>query len=209
MGKPQPLAERIARRVRSSREGSVFVTGSFLDLGTRAGVDQALARLARQGTIRRLARGIYDRPRTNARLGIALAPAPDEVARAIAGSEASRLQVAGAQAANVLGLSTQIPARIVYLTDATPRTIRIGEQALVFRHASPRQMATAGCVSGTVIQALRYIGKRNATEEVVERLRRTLSVRDKTILMKDRLYAPGWIQPILERIAATSAETQP
>jgi predicted transcriptional regulator of viral defense system len=206
MRKPPTLTEKIQRRLRTREEGDVFVTGDFLDLGTRAAVDQALSRLTRQGAIRRIRRGVYDRPRVNARLGIALSPVPEKVANAIACRGASRLQVAGAQAANALGLSTQVPARIVYLTDGTPRTVHVGKQTLVFRHASPRNMATAGRTSGTVIQALRHLGKKNVDEEVIQRLRQSLSVKEKTVLKKDRLYAPGWMQPIFDKILASTTE---
>jgi len=206
MRKPQTLTEKIQSRLRTREEGHVFVTGDFLDLGTRAAVDQALSRLARQGAIRRIGRGIYDRPRVNARLGVALSPAPEEVANAIASSGASRLQVAGAQAANALGLSTQVPARIVYLTDGTPRTVRVGNQTLVFRHTSPRNMATAGRTSGTVIQALRHLGKKHVDEEVIQRLRKSLSANEKAMLKTDRLYAPGWMQPIFDQILTSTTE---
>lgn len=206
MRKPQTLTEKVQRRLRTHQEGDVLVTHDFLDLGTRAAVDQALSRLARQGVLRRIGRGIYDLPRTNSRLGITLSPAAEEVAKAIATSGASRLQVAGAQAANALGLSTQVPARIVYLTDGTPRTIQVGNQTLVFRHASPRNMATAGRTSGTVIQALRHLGEKNVDEEVISRLQKSLSGQEKTMLKKDRLYAPGWMQPLFDRILEPETE---
>jgi hypothetical protein len=206
MRKPLTLTKKIVRRLHTREEGNVFVTGDFLDLGTRAAVDQALSRLARQGAIRRIGRGIYDRPRVNTRLGITLSPAPEEVANAIAINGASRLQVAGAQAANALGLSTQVPARIVYLTDGTPRTIHVGNQTLVFRHASPRNMATAGRTSGLVIQALRHLGKKNVNEEVIRRLQKSLSDKEKATLKKDRLYAPGWMQPLFDQILISTTE---
>lgn len=206
MRKPQTLTEKVHQRLHKGKEGDVFATHDFLDLGTRAAVDQALSRLARQGAIRRIGRGVYDLPRLNTRLGITLSPATEEVAKAIAASGASRLQVAGAQAANALGLSTQVPARIVYLTDGTPRTIQIGNQSLVFRHASPRNMATAGRISGTVIQALRHIGEKSVDDEVLLRLQKTLSAQDKAILKRDRLYAPGWMQPLFDRILEPETE---
>ena len=135
-----------------------------------------------------------------------MSPAPEDVAKAITTNGASRLQVAGAQAANELALSTQVPARIIYLTDGTPRTIKVGSQILVFRHASPRNMATAGRVSGTVIQALRHIGKKSVDEQLIRQLRKKLSDHDKKILKKDRLLAPGWIQIVFDKILEPDAE---
>src|SRR5579859_4596452 len=89
------------------------------------------------------------------------------------------------------------------ITDGTPRTLQVGNQALVFRHASPRNMATAGCTSGTVIQALRDLGKQNVDEEVISRLRKSLTSNEKAMLKKDRLYARGWMQPLFDRILET------
>ena len=206
MRKPLSLIEKICKKICARGEGTVFVTRDFLDLGSRAAVDQALSRLTREGTIRRVGRGVYDYPRVNESLGITLSPAPEEVANAIATSGASRIQVAGAQAANALGLSMQVPARIVYLTDGTPRTVQVGKQTLVFRHASPRNMATAGRTSGTVIQALRHLGQKNIDEVAIQRLQRFLSANEKAMLKKDRLYAPGWMQPLFDQIVAPITE---
>jgi hypothetical protein len=206
MRRPPTLAQEIRQRLRAGKEGAVFVTHDFLDLGTRAAVDQTLSRLAARGEVRRIGRGIYDRPRTNPLLGVTVAPAPDDVARAVANSGTSRLQVAGAQAVNALGLSEQVPARIVYLTDGTPRTLRLGGQTIVFRRTSPRNLATAGRTSGTVIQALRHLGKQNVDGEVIKRLRKSLSAQEKATLKEDRLYAPGWMQRVFDRILDLETE---
>ena len=202
------LPEKISQRVSTQGNGAVFVTRDFMDLGSRAAVDQALSRLSRLGAIRRVSRGVYDLPTQNERLGITLSPSPEDVALAVAKGAASRLQVTGAHAANALGLSTQVPARIVYLTDGTPRSIRVGNQTVVFRHASPRSMATAGRASGTLIQALRYLGKNHIDIEAIHRLRQSLSDTDKATIAKDRFYAPGWMQPIIDQILAPTSRTE-
>jgi hypothetical protein len=95
----------------------VFVPADFLDLGSRKAIDIALHRLARKGTIRRLAHGVYDFPKEHPVLGT-LSPSADDVASALAGRDRTRLQPAGAYAANALGLSEQVPANAVFLTDA-------------------------------------------------------------------------------------------
>jgi len=196
-----PLTERLRRRIRAKGEGSVFAPKDFLDLGSRAAVDQALSRLERQGLIRRISRGIYDSPGWNERLGLTLSPSPDEVVRALARRDASSLQVSGAEAANALGLSTQVPARIVYLTDGESRRLKLGGQVIELRHTSPRNLATAGRTSGTVIQALRHLGRAQVDETTIRHLQRVLSERDKETLHRDRVHAPGWMQPILIEIA--------
>lgn len=184
----------------------MFATKDFLDLGSRPAVDQALSRLERGGMIRRISRGMYDTPRWNELLGRTLGPATEEVMRAVARRHDLRLQVTGAEAANLLGLSTQVPARIVYLTDGTSRRLRLGGQVVELRHTTPRNMATAGRISGMVIQALRHLGRAQVDETTIRHLRSTLSERDKETLQKDRIHAPGWMQPALLEIAGDRGE---
>ena len=193
------LATKLLKSIRGKRRGAVFTTKHFLHFGSRAAVDQGLSRLARRGFIRRLGRGLYDYPKIDPRLG-KLAPAPDAVARALAGRDSSRIQVTGAQAANLLGLSTQVPARVVYLTDGDSKTVKIGRQTIELRRAAPRRMITAGRTSGTIIEALRYLGKNRTDDRVVDILRNTLSKQDKTAVKRDARNAPGWMRPVIERI---------
>src|SRR5260370_23170057 len=108
--------DRIMQRARAGGRGGVFTPTDFLDVAGRSAVDQALSRLVKGGQLRRLARGLYDFPKMHAKLG-ALAPAPDAVAQALARETGSAVQIAGARAANALGLSTPVPAKSTYLTD--------------------------------------------------------------------------------------------
>lgn len=112
--------------------------------------------------IRRLARGVYDFPQEHPVLGL-LSPSADTVARALANRDRTRLQPAGAYAANALGLSEQVPAKAVFLTDGASRTVRIGQTTIQLRRTTPRNMAAAGRLSGLVIQALRELGKEHVT----------------------------------------------
>jgi hypothetical protein len=185
---------------RTKTPGSVFVPSDFLRLGSRAAVDQALSRLVREGVFRRLARGIYDRPRRHPRLG-ALSPSLPLVAAAIARATRSRLQVSGLHAANQLGLSTQVPARLAYLTDGSTRAIRVGGRVIEFRHASPRTLVAAGTAAGVVIQALRYVGRDSITPDVVARVRKALRGKDRRALGKHVSRAPTWMRPPLLEIA--------
>ncbi len=195
----QATEPAILRRIRGSGKGWCFTPTDFADLGGTVAVLTALHRLTKRGIIRRLAQGLYDFPRTHAELG-ALSPDPDTVAEAIARSRSIRVQPAGAYAANLLGLSEQVPARIVFLTDGAPRRIRFRNQEIVLRRTTPRNMVTAGRISGTVIQALRYIGKDRITSAHRQTLLRRLSVVEKQQLLKDRVNAPGWMRPLLEEI---------
>lgn len=195
------VAGQILRRVRGRGRGTVFTPSDFFDLADRATgvIDQTLSRLARRGTIRRIGRGLYDYPRSNSRLGV-LSPAPDAVARAFARKTHSTLQVGGAQAANALGLSTQVPAHTIYLTDGPSRHITIGRSDIHLRHASPRHLIAAGTLAGTVVQALRYLG-RDAVPAVVDSVAPRLSSADRDRLVRAAPIAPGWMQHALKRIA--------
>ena len=140
-------------RINGRRRGSACTPTAFIYLGGRAAVDKALSRLAAKGTIRRLARGLYEYPQTHPELGL-LSPDIDKVAKALAGKDRIRLQPAGAYATNLLGLSEQVPAKVVFLTDGPSRIVKIGRQEIQLRHTTTRNMATAGRLSGTLAQVI-------------------------------------------------------
>jgi hypothetical protein len=194
------LTDIVRRCLHTSGPGSVVSPSDFLPFGSRAAVDQALSRLAKDGTLRRLRRGVYYVPQVNERLGIALSPTPDAITQALARNHKMQVQVAGAQAANLLGLSEQVPARIVYLTDGATGQMQVDNQTIELRHAAPRSMRTAGRISGTVIQAMRHLGKTQVTPEVISHLREALSKQDKQTLQQDLLLAPGWMRPLLSSV---------
>ena len=194
------IEKTIVSRIESRKRGACFTPNAFLDLGSPEAVRIALHRLEKRGDVRRLARGLYDFPVQHPTIGL-LSPNPDKVAKALSERDASRLQPSGAYAANVLGLSEQVPARIVFLTDGPARHVRIGRQEIVLKNTTTRNMATAGTTSGTVIQALRHLGARQTNQNHVAHLRRTLSARDRAQLKQDRIYAPGWMNRIIDAIA--------
>jgi hypothetical protein len=195
------IDSRVLRRFTSSRGGRVFTAGDFLDLGSRNTVDAALSRQARTGKIRKLARGLYDFPKRDPQLGL-LMPSVELVAKALRGRDAVRLQPSGAYAANRLGLSEQVPMKVLFLTDGAPRRVRIGKLQIIIRRTTPRNMATAGRISGLVIQALRYLGQRHVDDRVVTILRGRLSDVDKRQLLKDIRFAPVWMANIMQQVAA-------
>ena len=123
------------------------------------------------------------------------------MAKALSERDASRLQPSGGYAANLLGLSEQVPARIVFLTDGPSRHVRIGGQAIILKNTTTRNMATAGRISGTVIQALRHLGAKQIGKQHIAHLRKMLPSSDKAQLKRDRIYAPGWMHRILNAIA--------
>ncbi len=189
------------RAIKRKGRGYVFTPEDMLSFGSRAAVDQALSRLARKGEIRRLGRGIYDYPKISERLG-PLSSAPEAVAAALARTEGAQLQTSGARAANALGLTTQVPARLTFLTDGTPRSRRIGRQIIELKRAAPRKLRGAGTTAGTVLQALRYLGFKGVDDDVIRHLARILTPRDKRELRSLILAAPGWARPAVEQIVS-------
>ena len=183
----------------------MFTPKLFSSLGDPRVVGTALTRLCRKGTIRRLARGLYDYPRKHPHLGH-LAPSLDDVARALKGRDATRLQPSGAYAANLLSLSNQVPMRVVFLTDGPSKHVRLGKQEIILKRTTPLNMATVGRISGLVIQALRHIGQKQVDSSVVQILKKRLTADDKKQLTKDLQYAPAWIAEIMRDIAKQNGD---
>jgi len=195
----QSIATNIKKRIYSKRKGFVFTKSHFIDLGHPKTIAKALERLARAGEIRRLARGLYDYAEKHPTLGDL--PANYEcVAQALAGRDSLKIQPSGAYAANLLGLTEQVPARIVFLTDGPNRTVQINKQQIVLKRTTPKNMATARRVSGLVIQALRYLGQDHVDDNIIGMLEKKLSSDDKHQLVKDLRYAPAWIGNIFRQL---------
>jgi len=197
---PASVDATVARRVQRAAAGTVFTPALFARAGNRAAVDKALQRLVERGGLRRLARGLYDKPRDDPLLGL-LWPSVDEVVRALMGKDRLRLQPTGAYAANLLGLTEQVPARVEFLTDGTGRTVQVGPMRIVLKRTTPRQMAAAGRSSGLVIQALRSLGAAHVNADRLERLRRTLPANERRALLADLALAPSWMRPLLRQLA--------
>ncbi len=197
---------KILLRIKSRKRGWVFTPDSFKDLGTRRAIDLALMRHRDSGLVRKLARGLYDYPKIDPQLG-QLQPSTDDIARALAGRDATRLQPSGAYAANLLGLSTQVPMKVVYLTDGRTRTVQVSKRQVLLKHTTPRNMATAGKISGLVIQALRHLGRENVDSEIIKRLDHQLDDAARKQLIGDIRYAPAWIADIIRPLARRRSAT--
>ncbi len=200
------IQDTIVDRLHRQGRGKVFTPKDFLDIGSREAVDQALSRLARAGTVQRLGRGLYCYPKINKRLGIAIPPDVDEIADALARQTGSRIAPSGATAANRLGLSTQVPAKPVYLTDGRSRRVRVGNVVVVVKHVSPKELPVGNRTSATVLQALRHLGKDAVDSTVVSRIRKALSPRNRSRLLQDARYTTDWIADAVRKIAGEQVE---
>jgi len=200
MGKhTQSVDNAVVSRIYGKGMGWVFTPADFQDLGSRTAVGLALMRHKRSGIIRQLARGLYDYPATDPLFGF-LSPSTDTIAKALRGRDASRLQPTGAYAANILGLSDQVPMKTIFLTDGRSCRVVMGKREIILKHTTLRNMATAGTISGLVIQALRWIGHRHVDDVVIAKLQTRLSDKDKNRLLKDIRFAPAWIAEIIRTL---------
>lgn len=194
----QSIKNKIINRIYGKGRGWCYTPKSFSDLGSPEAIRITLHRLEKKGAIRRLSRGIYEYPKKHPTIGF-LSPNPDKIAEAISVRDAIRIRPSGAFAANILGLSNQVPAKIVFLTDGSGRRIKIGPREIIFKRTAPRNMAGAKS-SGTLILALKYIGKEQISQDHIKHFRESLSNHIKMKLKKDSIYAPGWICPIIDEI---------
>ena len=199
------MRDQIVARIECQGAGKAFSAKDFLDIASRTTIDVTLAELAQDGTIRRIRRGLYDKPKVNPALGGKLSPDIDEAARAIARRQKWKIVPEGAWAANLLGLTTQVPAKISYLTDGPNNEVPIGRRSIYFKHARPKALAGLEGKIALVVQALRYLGKENVGSREMETLRAALTPSEKRKLVKDTRFGVDWIYEMAKRIAEKAA----
>lgn len=188
----------IKEHVSKAKEGSVFYPADFEEYGSLKTVNVALHRLVKLKLINRLAYGIYAKPTVSKLIGD-VNPSVEEVAKAIARRDNSKLLPTGAYARNMLGLSTQVPMKLVYLTDGPARKVQIGKSTIQFKKASPKLMALKGELSKLVVMALKDIGNGNLTREQEKKIIDILKKEKPELLKHDIRLAPRWIGEIMAK----------
>jgi hypothetical protein len=192
----QDIIRTVKKVITGHGRGWCFTPKHFLALNSDTGVRQALSRLQREKMIRRLAQGLYEYPRLHEVLGI-LPPQVDQVANAIAEKNGIQIQPSGAYAANLIGLTTQVPGKIVFLTNGPSKKIKIGKQEIIFRTTTEKNMHPAGTKVGLVIQAYRNLGKDNIDDAVRARTQKFLKGSSRNEMLKNLKYAPQWIRSMI------------
>lgn len=194
------ITDKIIRRIHAKKRGWVFTPKDFLDIGSRAAVDQVLSRLAnKQGKIRRLDRGLYDYPKQHPLLGT-LAADTDSIAQALARQSGDVVFPSGAVAANMFGLSTQVPAKPVYMTNSASRTKNVAGRTITFKHARVPLMRRLPDKINYLLQALAYLGKNSIDSDVIQRCVSRLDDKDINTLSDAASQVPGWMADILRKI---------
>lgn len=193
------LEKQILKKFTKAGRGTLFFTENFHSVGNAKAVNKTLERLVDKGELLRVATGIYVRPKKDPVIGV-ITPGIEDIARAIAKRDRARIVPTGIYALNKLGLSTQVPLNIVYLTDGAARKIKVGKNTITFKKTTPKNVAAVGEISKLVIQALRTIGKDNVTEEEIEKIQNLLKKEKRTRLEQDIRLAPVWIKEIMKPV---------
>ena len=197
----QSIKSKVVSRIYGHGRGYVFSAGGFYDLAPRSSVDKALSDLCKEGIIRRLSPGIYDYPVYDEKFGGRLAPDFDRVSKVVAEKNGWRIQPSGALAANLLGLSTQVPAKSIYLTDGQSKTMKIGNRSLVFKRVPPKELLPGTEIVILVTQALRNMGKNAVDDEAIQHLRGMLTDKDKKALLDETRHMENWLWEAIKKIA--------
>lgn len=180
--------------------GWAFSSSDLLGRFSRQQADSLLSELAGQGRIRRVARGMYDYPGYSELLGKTLSPDIDQVARAYARKFNWRIEVAGETALNLLGLSTQLPASYVYLSDGPNRRYDILGQTLVFKKSALKHIGFKHRESALLVQALLALGKAHVTESVIRKMRQHIEPARRDKILKDSKRAAGWVYEVINQV---------
>lgn len=199
----QAVEQKILSRIYGRGRGWAFTKTDFVAGFGEANIHQALSMLARAGRIRRVCHGVYDYPRYSDLLGQNLSPDIDQVAGALARKFNWRIQPSGEAALNLLGLSTQVPGRWVYLSDGPNREYTVGEagrQILAFRKSPLKDSGFKYRESGLLVQALKALGKERVDTAVIETLRRWLEPKLRRFILSDTRAVSGWILQIIKQV---------
>ncbi|MDB5025920.1 MAG: hypothetical protein JWP78_3675 [Mucilaginibacter sp.] len=193
------IHKEIADQINAFQPGAIVFPTDFRGIGTDDAVRQALSRLTKEGKLERLAHGIYFLPKLHPTFG-KLQPSMEEVAEAVAANEHMRIKPAGAYALNKLGLSTQVPARLVYITDGQARQIKIGKGGVKFKPVSPKKFGMKGPISSLLIQGLEEMNTSQVTPDMKDRIKTLLHQETPDHLNHDLKLAPARINDFIVKL---------
>jgi len=194
----QSIENKVYEKILKLKRGTLLFPDDFHALGSSEAIRLALHRLEKEKVIIRVAQGIYVRPIISQYIG-EVVPSAEEVAKGIVKRDRIRIVPTGVYALNALGLSTQVPMKLVFLTDGAARIIRIGKRTIKFKKTTPKNLLAKGEISSLVIQALREIGINRITEEEEKKIIGLLKKENYKDLLQDIKLAPVWIQKIMQK----------
>jgi hypothetical protein len=195
----QSIEFKVINRIIEHGQGWCFTPVYFMDLGSDTSIRKALSSLKKKDVIRRLTQGVYDYPKVHDVLGT-VPPDLNKVAKAIADKNGVQIQAAGALAANLVGISEQVPGRVIFLTEGPSRKIKISNQEIVFKKTTNKVMSSAGTREGLLIQALKNIGKDHIDQMIRIQVAKFLKNSSEKEIRQNMKFAPAWIRVIVFKI---------
>ena len=191
---------QIEERIRNSPKGTIFLTSDFTDLASSDAANRALLRLKEAGLIRRILFGVYEYPDYNEFLDEYVEPSPDMVARALARKFGWTIVPCGDTALNMLGLSTQVPAVWLYVSDGTYKEYTYGNTVIRFKRTTNKEISKISYKTALIIQAVKALGKENITDEIKNKIASTMTGEEKATMFTEAKYETSWIYDIIKDI---------
>ena len=192
--------QEIRARILAAEDGAVFVAPDFADIADTATIRQGLKRLYQSGIIRRIIRGIYEKPKYSKLLDEYVAADPDAVAKALARNYHWTIAPCGNTALNLLGLSTQVTAVWSYISDGPYKTYEWNSTKLEFKHRTNKEITGLSYMTSLVIQALKTLGRANVTPEIIQTLSEKLSEDEKQACLKEATEATDWVYDTIRKM---------
>ena len=192
--------QKIRARILAAEDGAVFVAPDFADIADTATIRQGLKRLYQSGIIRRIIRGIYEKPKYSKLLDEYVAADPDAVAKALARCYHWTIAPCGNTALNLLGLSTQVTAVWSYISDGPYKTYEWNSTKLEFKHRTNKEITGLSYMTSLVIQALKTLGRANVTPEIIQTLSEKLSEAEKQACLKEATESTDWVYDTIRKM---------
>ena len=189
----QSIHSQLEDKILSLKKGAIVFVSDFAEFGTAENVKKVLLRLEKKQLLVRLAHGIYLYPKIDKELGI-LYPSTESIAEAIAKRDKIRIIPTSIYALQQLGISTQIPMNVIYLTDGAPRKIKVGKRTITFKKTAPKNLAIKNKVVSNIVQGLKELGKENITDEIRQKINQALQKVPVKALKEEILNAPVWVR---------------
>ncbi|MGJ1269266.1 DUF6088 family protein [Sphingobacterium spiritivorum] len=190
---PEIAKNKIERKILKSSRGELFFADDFNNFATPENIRVTLFRMENNGLIERLAHGIYIKPKKDPLLGT-IYPNIGEIAKEIAKRDKARIAPTGVMALYLLGLTTQVPLKAVYLTDGSQREVKIGNLTIKFKRTVPKSFAIKDELLHLIVQAFKEKGQQEITEEFLETIKPAVKKLHEKVMQNEVIYAPVWIQ---------------
>jgi len=190
---------QIEKKISKSSLGELFFADDFVKFGSADNIRKVLSRLENEGLIMRLSHGIYLKPKQDSLLGI-IYPSIEEIAKEIAKRDKARIAPTGVLALYLLGLTTQVPLKAIYLTDGSQREIKIGNRTIKFKRTVPKSFTIKDELLHLIVQAFKETGQKEVTDSFLKRIKPSVLKVEQHIIKTQLKYAPVWIQKVIHQL---------